>query len=203
MRQEKILVAEDEAAISMLVEEILQGLGYTNIYLAFDAVSAERMILEQEFDMVLMDINLGGGKDGIDIMNAVRSQQIDVPFVYITGNSDFKTITKAKYSKPDGVIVKPINEMDFMVLLELIFHKRSSAEKSTVASNPKIHRNPLAVLSEREKEILEKIVTGYSNKMIAEILLISDKTVSIHRTHIMKKLSAKNAADLVRIALTG
>ncbi len=122
MREEKILIVEDEMIISATIEESLNKIGYDNIEIAFNARKATELIELNTYDVILMDINLGKGKDGIDVVQEIQKKKA-VPVIYITGNSDNKTLSKAKTTLPGGFIVKPINETDLRVQLELLLHR--------------------------------------------------------------------------------
>lgn len=201
MRPEKILIVEDEAIIAMTLEETLRGLGYSNVQHMFDEKTAYEAVLNEHFDLILMDVNLGGSRDGIDVIKSIKRTKSEIPFVYVTSYSDFKTITKAKYTQPEGYLIKPVDETDLMILLELVFHKKHEKELENehiihISESPSLNK-----LTKREMEVLNNIVMGYSNKMIADKMDLSDKTISVHRVNIMKKFHAKNTADLVRMVV--
>lgn len=122
MREEKILIVEDEMIISATIEESLNKIGYDHIEIASNARKATELIDRNMYDVILMDINLGKGKDGIDVVQEIQKKKA-VPVIYITGNSDNKTLSKAKTTLPGGFIVKPINETDLRVQVELLLYR--------------------------------------------------------------------------------
>ncbi len=200
MRDEKILIVEDEVVIALVLEEMLKNLGFDKISITHNFHEGEMMINKEIFNMILMDINLGSNRDGIDLAKKVALQNNHTPIIFITGNSDFKTFTKAKYANPSNIIIKPVTENDLMIKLELAFHQNQKNTLGTVEEALK--RNiSLKDLTARQLEVLRLLILGESNKMIAEKLDVSPKTVDGHRTKIMKILNAKNTADLVRIAI--
>lgn len=194
MRKEKILIVEDEAVIAMTIEEALAEMGFEEVVIATTARTAKKEVYSGHFDLILMDINLNGIQDGVDLVKEFRTQGVKTPYIYISGNSDFKTVTRAKHTSPAGYLVKPIKEIDLMIMMELVFHQNVSKGKPESVN--------LFKLSKRENQILQLIIDGLSNKLIAAELFISEKTVSGHRVNIMKKVGAKNSAELVRMALT-
>jgi DNA-binding NarL/FixJ family response regulator len=188
MSDNNILIIEDEAIIAAYLENLLHNYNYQHVFIANDRFQAIECVNNNTIDIILADINLGQNEDydGINVMQEILKIK-KTPFVFITGNTDIKTVERAKHLNPEGYLSKPFNDIDIKIILEIILHKQNS--KCT------------NILTVREKEILEKIILGFSNKMIADALSISHKTVSIHRVNIMRKLNAQNTADLVRIAL--
>lgn len=198
MKSEKILIVEDEPIIALMLKETLLNVGYSNITLAHEYDTALQLINDDPFDLVLLDINLEDNKDGIHLAAVVKEEHKNTSVVFVTGNSDYKTVTRATLVEPDGFIIKPINETELIVLLEIIFHKQSKIDNSLPFN---IQNDIQKSLTRREIEILNHIIKGDSNKMIASKLFISVRTVSVHRANLMKKLNAKNTADLVRMSL--
>ena len=200
MRSERILIVEDEVVIALLLEDMLKKLGFKFIQIVNSFVEAELIFNSGTFDIILMDINLGGNRDGIDLANQIRKVSNNIAIIFITGNSDFKTVTKAKYANPSNIITKPVDENDLMIKLELAFHQNQRGTNGTI--DDALNRNStLKDLTPRQREVLRLIVLGESNKMIAEKLQLSHKTVDGHRTKIMRLVDAKNTADLVRISI--
>ena len=122
MENIKILIVEDEAVIAMSMQEKLNNIGYSNIDSAFTEKEANGLLNNNNYDLVLMDVKLGGNIDGIDIVNAVK-EKIDLPVIYVTGNSDSKTVQKAKLSTPYGFLKKPVHEADLKIQMEIALHK--------------------------------------------------------------------------------
>lgn len=122
MKKEKILIVEDEMIISATIEETLNNIGYHNIETAYNAKTASELLHKNNYDLVLMDINLGKGADGVDVIAGIKEKK-EVPVIYVTGNSDNKTVSKAKTTTPYGFINKPINEVNLKIQLDLAFYK--------------------------------------------------------------------------------
>lgn len=164
MREEKILVVEDEAIISLVIEETLHSLGYQNVDTAYNANEATKMLLLNAYDLVLMDIHLGGDTDGIDVISGVKEKK-DVAVIYVTGNSDSKTLNKAKNTLPSGYITKPILERDLRIQVELVLH-REKARKAEF----------------REQEQLRNFQSGHCHGLTVTINL--DGTITAITPHI-------------------
>jgi two-component system, response regulator PdtaR len=138
MMNERILIVEDEMIISATIEETLNKIGYANIETAFNAKKAKELMRTNGYDLVLMDVKLGGEEDGIDVVTEIKKKK-DILVIYVTGNSDDKTVKKAKTTLPAGFITKPINENDLRIQLEIILHKdklnKIDSEESALLSN--------------------------------------------------------------------
>jgi two-component system, response regulator PdtaR len=123
MKAERILIIEDEAIISECIKEILNNLGYRHVESADNAAAGLEILRRNDYDVVLMDINLGEGTDGIDIINELKKTK-KVPVIYLTGNSDPLTLGKAKTTLPVAFITKPVSETNLRVQLELFLQSR-------------------------------------------------------------------------------
>ena len=88
MREENILIVEDEVVISMMLEEMLRNLSFKNIQIAHTYMDAEAKLKGNFFDLILMDINLGSNRDGVDLASSILITQEQTPLIFITGNSD-------------------------------------------------------------------------------------------------------------------
>jgi len=125
----KILVVDDEAIITMQLEERLTILGYTIAGMAAsgeDAVDKARRVMP---DLVLMDIVMPGKMNGIEAAKII-TKELDIPVVFVTAYADDAIIEKAKSARPYGYIVKPFNELEIKAAIEVaLFRKASEREE--------------------------------------------------------------------------
>lgn len=121
MKPHKLLIVEDEMIISANLEESLRRLGYVEIDQAFSAQEALDNLMGNKYDAVLMDVKLNDEIDGIDVINEVKRYK-DVPVIYVTGNSDETTLSKAKRTLPAGFITKPVTDHNLKIQLELLLY---------------------------------------------------------------------------------
>ncbi|MBF0457269.1 MAG: response regulator [Nitrospirae bacterium] len=126
-----ILIVEDEIIVSMEIQERVQRLGYR----VCDAVSTGELAIEiageKHPDLVLMDIRLEGEMDGIEAASVIQ-KQFRIPVVYLTANSDDKTLLRAKLTEPFGFILKPFHERDLRTNIEMALYKHKMAEASSM-----------------------------------------------------------------------
>lgn len=123
MKTENVLIVEDEMIISANLEETLLNLGYSNIECVFNATDAIEALKSKDYNIVLMDVKLGRGLDGIDVVEEVRKIK-DLQVIYVTGNSDDETVDKAKRTLPSGFLTKPVTEHNLKIQLELLLFKQ-------------------------------------------------------------------------------
>jgi two-component system cell cycle sensor histidine kinase/response regulator CckA len=118
----RVLVVEDEALIAEELRERLTGLGATVVGAVDTAEVAVETAIRMRPDIVLMDIRLGGNGDGITAANDIR-QAIGAPVVFLTAHSDRATLERAKGSEPFGYLLKPFDERELLVTLEMASHR--------------------------------------------------------------------------------
>jgi CheY-like chemotaxis protein len=129
MPKAKVLLAEDEAVTARVAEKMLKALGYEVCAVISEGQDAIERTGESRPDLVLMDIVLKGKVDGIEAADAIRTR-FDIPVVYLTSCSDEETLERAKISGPFGYMVKPLNERELHVVIEMaLFRHKADAER--------------------------------------------------------------------------
>jgi two-component system, cell cycle sensor histidine kinase and response regulator CckA len=118
----RILIAEDEAIIADELQERLRRMGLEVVGSASSAEEALSLVERARPDIVLMDIRLKGRMDGIEAADELRRRH-HVPVVYLTAHSDDATIHRAKLTEPFGYLLKPFEERDLRLVLEMALHK--------------------------------------------------------------------------------
>ncbi len=121
----KILIVEDNFIIQMFLEEILSRLGHEVLDSADNGDDALAIIKLQSPDVILLDIGLSGGWNGIDLAGIIN-EKYNVPFVFLTGNSDYVTLEKAKNKNPLHILNKPIDEDKLKMEFDIIVEKLDS-----------------------------------------------------------------------------
>lgn len=121
MEKTKILVVEDEVITAMSLEASLESLGYQVTSIVNSGEAALSSIDSNKPDIVLMDIKIKGDMDGIDTAEIIR-ERFDLPFVFSTAYLDQEKIERAKITMPFGYVLKPIQERELKVTLEMAIH---------------------------------------------------------------------------------
>lgn len=136
MAQIKIGIVEDEMVIARTIESTLDDLGYEYCGPASSYGQALELLETDKPDLLLLDINLAGKKDGIDVAEKVNLLY-QLPFIFLTANSDMATIERAKKVKPHAYIVKPFSKEELFAAIEIAFSNYSdNRNKAAAAHNP-------------------------------------------------------------------
>jgi CheY-like chemotaxis protein len=122
MSGEKILLVEDDNIIAKVADWRLKNLGYTVCGRATTGAEAMELAADTHPDLVLMDINIKGEIDGIETAQMIK-KTFNIPVIYVTSHSDGTTLERAKETKPDGFIIKPFDDNDLRVAIELALKK--------------------------------------------------------------------------------
>jgi len=122
MAQIQILVVEDEIIVAEDIRRSLKNLGYNVPSVVSSGEAAIKKAQENNPDLVLMDIMLHGEMDGIAAAGIIRSK-FDIPIVYLTAYSDNKILERAKITEPFGYIIKPFNERELAINIEIAIYK--------------------------------------------------------------------------------
>lgn len=121
----KVLVVEDEELAAADVRDYLEDHGYIVCGPVGSGEEALELIESETPDLVLIDIQIKGKLDGADVGYALR-EKYKIPFIYVTGHTESQILERVKLSEPNGYIVKPFNEKELRVAIELALHNEHS-----------------------------------------------------------------------------
>lgn len=140
MSKVKVGIVEDEAIIALGIAEMLRALGYEPAGPAGSYTQALEMIAAEKPDLVLLDIQLSGYKDGVDLAAKLRREH-GLPFIFLTANADEATVARAKQVSPQAYLTKPFKKTDLYTAIELCLHNSSKAaeKKSAAIDSAVIH----------------------------------------------------------------
>lgn len=129
----RILLVEDNPMVVDSIERMLSRLGYSSIQSVADCESAQQILLQDTIHIVLIDILLSGKKTGIDLGHFIR-EQLSLPFIFITSNSDRNTVAAAKKVTPNGYLVKPFEKEDLFTAIEIALFNFSEQTSEPIGS---------------------------------------------------------------------
>ena len=151
---------------------------------------------------ILLDVHIPG-KSGLDILKELHGEDYPAPIFMISGHGDIAMAVSAIKNGALDFIEKPFRGSELVTRLEDAITAYARRQAQFAGSNiATLHFPGREPLTRREREVLEQFTCGASNKEAGRTLGISPRTIEDHRANIMKKLGAKNAADLVRIVMT-
>jgi FixJ family two-component response regulator len=139
------------------------------------------------------------GMSGIDLYSRLQARASTLPVIFITGHGDVPMAVSALKKGDADFIEKPFNDQSMVRLIQSCL-KQDRAASAKRAERASLERS-LERLTQREREVLNLIVTGKLNKQIADDLEISIKTVEVHRSRVMEKMGANSVAELVQRVL--
>jgi PAS domain S-box-containing protein len=124
MTKSSVLIAEDEGILAIELKKRLEKLGYKVLAVASSGEEAIELAARHKPDLILMDIVLKGEMDGIEAADKIRGF-LNVPVIYLTAYSDEDTVKRAKLTEPFGYLVKPYNDKELQIALEVTLYRHS------------------------------------------------------------------------------
>ena len=149
---------------------------------------------------VLLDVRMPG-RSGLDILKELNAQHYPAPIFIMSGHADVPMAVEATRSGAHDVIEKPFNGADVVNRVREALEARAQPRETEKTQALWTDFPGRVQLTARERDVLEQITLGASNKEAGRRLGISPRTIEVHRARIMEKIGARNAADLVRIVL--
>ena len=134
---------------------------------------------------------------GIELLQQLRAKACKLPAIVITGHGDVALAVEAMKAGAVDFIEKPFDETAILNAVQSALNRDSNAEGSDAG----VVAGKLATLSERERQVLEGLVAGHSNKTVAHDLGISPRTVEVYRANLMTKMGARSLSELIRMAI--
>jgi len=147
---------------------------------------------------LVLDLKLPG-MSGLELQEYLNGRGIEIPIVFVTGHGDVPAAVSALKGGAVDFIQKPFSHREVLAIIANAFQRDAElrdkrARRSRIAEL-------LATLTEREREVLQRIIGGKPNKIIASELDISVKTVEFHRAKVMEKAGVDSVAELVQVAM--
>ncbi|GIO12996.1 DNA-binding response regulator [Cohnella xylanilytica] len=208
----RIMLVDDHIVVRTGLRMLLEGQpNLTVVADAADGDEAVRAALQCKPDVVLMDLSMPHGKDGLTATAELKKLLPDTNVLILTMHDDEEYLFRSIQAGASGYVLKSAPHEELLTAIESVSSgnaylyptatKRLMNEYMERVKHGGDGSDSYETLSEREKEILSWIAKGYSNKEIAENLIISVKTVETHKAHLMEKLGLRTRPDLVKYAL--
>lgn len=192
-----IYVIDDDDAVRQSLEFLLKTAGIA--VRGFDSAKAFLEVLPQVGSgCVITDVRMPE-ITGIELLQRVKTTNPDLPVIVITGHGDVSLAVEAMKLGAVDFLEKPFDDDLLLAAVRAALNRDSDAGKRKAELAGIQER--LAELSGRERQVLEGLVAGKANKVIAFDLNISPRTVEIYRANLMTKMSANSLSDLVRMAV--
>ncbi|MCI0668335.1 MAG: response regulator transcription factor [Methylococcaceae bacterium] len=188
------IVDDDEAvrdSLGFLMKTI--GLVHESYALALDFLAEFN---PNRSGCLLLDIRMPG-MSGLELQKELARRHSILPIIFITGHGDVPMAVEAMREGAFDFIQKPFRDQD---LIDCVHNalELDDRNRAVLIQREQVSRN-LNSLTDRERQILERVVDGKSNKTIAAELYLSQRTIEVHRAHVMEKMQADSVAHLVRM----
>lgn len=207
----KVLIVDDHAVVRSGLMMLLNGKHDIEIVgEAAEGDEAIRKAVELKPEVVLMDLSMPHGKDGLTAAAELRKLLPETAVLILTMHDDDEYLFRAIQAGASGYILKSAPHEELLTAIgsvaagnAYLYPTATKRLMSEYLEKLKDGENTgtFEALSEREREILSFIAKGYSNKEIADLLILSVKTVESHKSNVMEKLGLKTRPELVKYAL--
>lgn len=189
-------IVDDEEPVRRSLDFLLRTAGY-RVEKWPDGESFLKGAEPSEHACVLLDVRMPG-MDGLQVQAEMRTRGFNLPVVVLTGHGDIGTAVQAMQGGAIDFLEKPFERDSLLEAIETGFAQLS--DQAAQREREQWARTRIALLTQREEEVLEGLACGYPNKTIAYDLGISSRTVEVYRANAMSKLQVSNFADALRIA---
>jgi FixJ family two-component response regulator len=192
-----VFVVDDDTGVRSSIRLLLKSVG----------IPATPMASAQEFldafdpaqpGCLVLDIRMPG-MSGLELQQQLNLRGAIIPVLFITGHGDVPMAVEAMQQGAFDFLQKPFRDQDLIDRIQKAL-ARDQQNRTALRQSGQI-REKLDSLTNREKQVLELLTQGKQNKVMAAELQISQRTVEIHRAHVMEKLGAHSVAQLVRLVL--
>jgi len=190
-----VFLIDDDSSVRKGVSRLLRSAGYKNEVFS----SASDFLAREQHPgpaCVLVDVRMPG-LNGMDLQSALIERRREEQLVFITGHGNISMCARAMKAGAVDFLPKPFRVAELLECVERALarsaHQRQSGTEKAAA------RHLLDLLTPREFEVMQLVVTGMLNKQIANKLGTAEKTIKVHRGRVMKKLGIVSVAELVRL----
>jgi two-component system response regulator FixJ len=197
MTKGHVYVIDDDAAMRDSLNFLLDSSGF-GVTLFDDALAFLDALPGLTFGCVVSDVRMPG-LDGIELLKRMKAQQSPLPILIMTGHGDVPLAVEAMKLGAVDFLEKPFEDDRLITMIESAIRRAEPAAKNEAIAQDVAAR--VASLSPRERQVMEGLIAGLSNKLIAREYDISPRTIEVYRANVMTKMQASSLSELVRLAM--
>lgn len=191
----RVLIIDDDEDVRDALLFLMKSVGQEAIAYA----SAKEFIVQYQGDLpgcIVCDIRMPG-KSGLELQQDLIACGSDTPMIFITGHGDIPMAVEAIKAGAEEFLTKPFRDQDLLDAINAAII-RDQAQRSKLGEKADIDRR-LMSLTRRERQVLDLVVAGKTNKLIAEELSLSHRTIEVHRSHMMEKMEVRTLVELLQL----
>ncbi|MBV7518854.1 response regulator transcription factor [Ensifer sp. ENS12] len=189
------LLVDDDINVSEAMSDLLNSVGIETLSFASAREVLEAKLPDRPSCFVL-DVRMPG-LSGLDLQRHLQSNGINTPIVFLTGHGDIAMSVEAMKAGAVDFLTKPVRDQTFLDVVSNAIATDQARREATRAS--RMHSADYETLTLRERQVLRAVVSGALNKQIAYELGISEITVKLHRSNMMKKMHANSLSQLFTV----
>jgi FixJ family two-component response regulator len=191
-----VFIVDDDAQMRESLRNLIRSVGLRVELFA----SGQEFVQSQHPDApgcLVLDVRMPG-LSGLDLQKQASEAGLEIPIIFITGHGDIPMSVSAMKAGAVEFLTKPFRDQDLLDAIQQAL-ERSRKAREQLAATEELRRR-FALLTPREREVMERVVAGLLNKQIGAELGTSETTVKIHRHQVMEKMRADSLPELVRMA---
>jgi|SRR5579862_9294573 len=197
--ERKVYVIDDDAAMRDSLNFLLGAAGFD--VTMFDTATKFLNVLPRlDFGCVVSDVRMPG-IDGIELLKRMKALTSRFPIVIITGHGDVPLAVEAMKLGAVDFLEKPFEDDRLIAMIDTAIRQSDPAARDQAVTRDLAAR--IASLSPRERQVMDGLIAGLSNKLIARDHDISPRTIEVYRANVMTKMQANSLSELVRLAMRG
>ncbi|WP_407176044.1 response regulator FixJ [Bradyrhizobium sp. STM 3562] len=193
----KVYVIDDDEAMRESLDFLLNSAGY-DVSLFETGINFLKALPQLEFGCVVSDVRMPG-LDGIELLKRVKADHSSFPVLIMTGHGDVPLAVEAMKLGAVDFLEKPFEDDRLIAMIDTALRQAEPAARNEALTQEIATR--IATLSPRERQVMEGLVAGLSNKLIAREYDISPRTIEVYRANVMTKMQANSLSELVRLAM--
>ncbi len=197
MSEPTVFIVDDDLAVARSLRWLIES-----VQLKVETFASAQAFLDgydaAKPGCLVLDVRMPG-MSGIELQERLTAQRIRVPIIFITGHGDVQMAVRAVQAGAFDFIEKPFNDQDLLDRMQraISFDAERRGRDTQRAQLSAL----VASLTPREREVMDLVVEGMSNKAVANTLGLSAKTVEVHRAKVMEKMNARSVSDLVKMSM--
>jgi two-component system response regulator FixJ len=193
----KVYVIDDDEAMRDSLNFLLNSANF-NVTLFETALRFLDVLPSLEFGCVVSDVRMPG-LDGIELLKRMKAGRSPFPIVIMTGHGDIPLAVEALKLGAVDFLEKPFEDDRLVGMIEVAIRQAETVARNEAVAHDIAAR--IASLSPRERQVMDGLIAGLSNKLIARNYDISPRTIEVYRANVMTKMQANSLSELVRLAM--